>query len=70
MVAGANRRFISTPGNEAALAASLATLADDAALRATIGEANRAHAEAHYDEAAMITAYRQTYRAAMGIADD
>lgn len=66
MVAGENRRFLTAPGDEAALSAALAELAEDAALRAAIGAANRARAEAEYDEAAMIAAYRKLYAGALG----
>lgn len=66
MVAGENRRFLSPPGDEAALAAALATLAEDAALRASVGTANRARAEAEYDEAKMIAAYRNLYAGVLG----
>lgn len=66
MVAGENRRFLTAPGDEAALAAALAELADDGDLRRTIGKANRARAEAEYDEAAMIAAYRKLYAGALG----
>lgn len=66
MVAAPNRRFIGPAGDEAALAANLAALAADPALRAQIGAANRARAVADYDEAAMIAAYRAVYAGAMG----
>ncbi len=70
MVGESNRRFVTPARDEAALSASLAALTADAGLRVAIGEANRAHAQAHYDEAAMIRAYRHTYRAAMGLPPD
>lgn len=66
MVSVDNRRFITAPGDEAALASALAALAADKDLRSAIGEANRALARAHYDENAMIQAYRETYARAMG----
>jgi len=66
MVAGENRRFLTPPGDEAALADALATLAEDADLRTAIGQANRARAEAEYDEARMIAAYRNLYAGALG----
>lgn len=69
MVAEANRGFISPPGDEAALAAHLQTLAADPALRTRIGQANRVRAQAEYDERAMVTAYRKAYAAAMRRAD-
>lgn len=68
MVADANRPLICAPHDDAALADVLLRLANDAALRSTVGAANRAHASAHYDEAAMIAAYSGVYAQAMGIA--
>lgn len=61
MVSVENRDYISAPGDEAALAATLSRLAGDDAARAAIGAANRALAIAQYDENAMISAYRDTY---------
>lgn len=69
MVAAPNRAFLAAPGDEAALAAALARLAADPALRHTVGEANRRRALAHYDEAAMVAAYRQVYAGALGRAE-
>ncbi len=66
MVSPENRDLICAPGEDAALAAVLARLAGDAELRAKVGTANRAHALAHYDEKAMIAAYREVYARAMG----
>ena len=66
MVGPENRRFLSPPGDEAALAAALVELAGDTRLRAAIGAANRARAEAKYDEARMIAAYRNLYAGALG----
>ena len=66
MVAGENRRFLSPPGDEAALSRSLQALADDGDMRAAIGKANRSRAEADYDEAKMIAAYRNLYAGALG----
>lgn len=66
MVGPENRRFLSPPGDEAALAAALVELAGDTRLRAAIGAANRARAEAEYDEARMIAAYRNLYAGALG----
>ena len=66
MVAEDNRRFITPPGDAAALAAALAMLAGDAALRRSLGEANRAKARAAYDEAAMVAAYAALYGAVIG----
>ena len=52
-------------GDEAALAAALAALAGDAALRARVGAANQARARAEYDEATMVATYRGIYAQAM-----
>ncbi|MCT2398258.1 glycosyltransferase [Novosphingobium mangrovi (ex Huang et al. 2023)] len=68
MVSGDNRRFVTPPEDEAALATSLEILAADSALRKAVGDANRARAAADYDESAMIRAYRETYGRAMGLA--
>ena len=65
MVAKENQPFISPPGDEAALTAHLSQLADDARLRRIVGQANRDHARANYDEAAMVSAYRGVYAAAL-----
>ena len=66
MVSALNRPLICSPGEDGALAEVLAKLASDPALRESLGAANRAHASAHYDEAAMIAAYRQVYAQALG----
>lgn len=66
MVAAENAPLLTEPGDEAALAAALARLAGDAALRASLGRANRARAEAEYDEATMIAAYARLYAGVMG----
>jgi glycosyltransferase involved in cell wall biosynthesis len=69
MVAPENAQFIVPPGDEAALAGALASLAADSALRRTVGAANRARAQAEFDEARMIARYRALYATAMGRAD-
>ncbi|KHK89682.1 glycosyltransferase [Novosphingobium malaysiense] len=66
MVSGDNRRFVTAAGDEAALAGSLRLLAADEALRSAVGEANRARAQADYDEKSMIRDYRETYGRALG----
>ena len=53
-------------GDDAALGAALAQLGDDPALRKAIGQANRAKAEAEYDEGRMLAAYARVYGDAMG----
>ena len=64
MVSAPNQPMIAA--DEAGLAASLIQLAEDADLRRTIGQANREKAQACFDEAAMIAAYRRLYSAAIG----
>jgi L-malate glycosyltransferase len=66
MVAEENRSFIAVPNDARALAAMLAELAADPALRVRIGAANRKRAQAHYDAAAMIAQYRDAYAGALG----
>jgi glycosyltransferase involved in cell wall biosynthesis len=66
IVAEPNRPFVVPPGDEAALAGALERLAADAALRKTIGDANRERARARFDEADMIAAYRTLYAGVMG----
>jgi glycosyltransferase involved in cell wall biosynthesis len=56
MLAEANAPWVG-PRDDAALAASLAALLDDAALRARIGAANRARALAAFDQERMFAAY-------------
>ena len=68
MLARENRGFMAPVGDEGALAASLAQLAGDAALRGRIGAANRALAVAAYDEQAMVDAYCAIYARAIGLA--
>lgn len=68
MVSEANRPFITPAGDEAALAAAIARMAADQLLRDRLGEANRALARDAYDEETMISAYRQAYAQAMGLA--
>ncbi|MFM5885097.1 MAG: glycosyltransferase [Novosphingobium sp.] len=66
MVAAENAPYITPAGDDAALAAALGSLAADPAARRAIGAANRARAEAEYDEAAMVAAYRRIYAGALG----
>ena len=65
MVADINRGFITTPNDAGALAAMMKDLAEDDALRAEVGAANRAKAREHYDLDKMVAAYRSLYWQAM-----
>lgn len=67
MLSDANRPFIAPAGDEAGFAANLARLAGDASLRKSVGDANRALAEAEYDEKTMVDRYRALYARAMGL---
>ena len=69
IVAEDNRPLIVEPGDEAAFAAALDSLADRADLRRAIGEANRERAQAEFDEEAMIAAYGLVYGEAIGRPD-
>jgi L-malate glycosyltransferase len=66
MVAPANRPFVVAPGNEAALAAGLATLVDDKILRTHIGQENRDKAHECFDEVGMVERYARLYGGAAG----
>ena len=66
MLSEDNRRFVVPVDDEAALAAALAELAGDAALRRRLGQANQARARAEFDEARMIGAYRALYSGVLG----
>ncbi len=66
IVAKENLPFLASGGDEAALGKALATLIDDAALRARVGEANRAKVTAEFTREAMNGTYRALYEAAMG----
>ena len=65
MVAQDNRPFILPPSDEAGLAAGLARLAGDPALRRSIGTANRVVALRDFAEEAMISRYHNLYWHAM-----
>ncbi len=69
MVADDNRPLIVDPDDEAALAASLDSLAERPDLRRAIGRANREKAAADYDETKMIAAYARLYGEAIGKRD-
>jgi glycosyltransferase involved in cell wall biosynthesis len=66
MVAPANAPLIAPPGDETALGEALLLLGEDAGLRRALGAANQQRARAEYDEAKMISAYRQVYAEALG----
>jgi glycosyltransferase involved in cell wall biosynthesis len=66
MVSPDNLPLIVEPGDEAALAAALDSLAERPDLRRAIGRANREKAAASYDEQAMIAAYARLYGEAIG----
>jgi glycosyltransferase involved in cell wall biosynthesis len=61
VVASGNLPFVVPPGDEAALGCAMVKLSCDAALRATVGKANKARARAEFDEAKMIERYRSLY---------
>jgi len=65
IVAEPNRPFIAVPNDAAALAAMLDELAANDQLRHEVGAANREKAAKHFDQAAMIEAYRSLYWEAM-----
>lgn len=66
MVSDENLPFVTPAEDEKALGDALASLAADAKLRRKIGRANRALAEAEYDEGRMIGAYRLLYGSVLG----
>ncbi|MCB2074047.1 MAG: glycosyltransferase family 4 protein [Novosphingobium sp.] len=65
MLSPENRPFVSSAGDEEALAANISRLAYDDALRKAVGTANRKRATAEYDEKTMIAAYRSVYAQAL-----
>jgi glycosyltransferase involved in cell wall biosynthesis len=65
MLSEANRPYVVRAGDERGLAAALAALAGDEALRRAIGEANRQRARTEYEEKAMVDAYRTVYARAL-----
>lgn len=69
MVAPDNAILLGEPGSEAGLIDNLRRLADDPALRTALGNANRARAEAEFDERRMLDRYAALYGRAMGRPD-
>ena len=69
IVASENLPFIIRRDDEAGLADAIRLLADDAALRKKLGDANRYLATSQYDEITMLARYRQLYGSAMKRAD-
>lgn len=65
IVAPENRRFVVTREDEAGLTGAIATLLSNAQLRAAVGAANRARAEAVYGIERMVEAYRALFEAAL-----
>ncbi len=61
MLPAANRTMIVAPADEAGFAAALEKLASNPNLRQRIGETNRQHAQANYDETVMIDRYTALY---------
>jgi glycosyltransferase involved in cell wall biosynthesis len=55
-----------TAADDYALAGALRQLVADPALRARLGDANRARAASDYDQSAMVDAYRRLYSEALG----
>lgn len=68
IVAPENARFITLPGDDAALAEALQSLAQDELARRRIGAANRVVAQREYDESVMVQRYAAVYAAALGVA--
>jgi len=66
MVAPENAPFIAIRNNEVRLRDAIQGLVIDPAVRAAVGAANRARAQAEYDEGAMIARYAALYEGAMG----
>jgi glycosyltransferase involved in cell wall biosynthesis len=68
MVSDANRPLVVDPSDEAGFTAALDSLADRADLRRSLGTANRAKAQAEYDEKRMIARYAELYGEAISAA--
>lgn len=66
MLAAENARFMARSNDSEPLADALVAQADDALGRSQAGKANRIKAQAQYDTAHCLTAYRKAYSAALG----
>ena len=66
MVSAENWPYIAKIAGEVELRNKIQLLADDADLRAKVGQTNRAKALAEYDETRMVDAYARLYGAALG----
>lgn len=62
MLSAENRPFVAKPGDEAALANAIRTLAGDSDLRRRLGEANQARARTEFSHERMIAEHRGLYR--------
>jgi glycosyltransferase involved in cell wall biosynthesis len=67
IVSPENAPFITPPGDEAALGAALAQLAEDETLRRRVGAANLLRARAEFDEGVMAGRHAAIYAAALGL---
>jgi glycosyltransferase involved in cell wall biosynthesis len=67
IVSAENARFITRPGDEAALGTALLQLAQDETLRRRVGAANLLRARADFDEGAMAAQHAALYAAALGV---
>ncbi|MEM6909109.1 MAG: glycosyltransferase [Pseudomonadota bacterium] len=65
MVSEPNVEFIAAPNDPAALSEALGKLAHDPSLRVELGNANRAKAQAEFEEGTMIERYRNLYTTAV-----
>ncbi len=65
IVSRENQRFVVNPSDEVGFRGALVALAADKNLRAALGVTNQAKARAHFDERAMISAYRNLYEDAV-----
>jgi L-malate glycosyltransferase len=61
IVAEANRPFVTAAGDDTAFSEALVRLAQDPAVRQSLGAENQAKAIAEYDEMSMVNAYRRIY---------